>query len=113
MLTQASPPFCFLGDVAVTSRLVKGPITDLNVMTRRGRWSHKVTRLSLAGPEMIERDGGRDAPLVAFARALRLTGKDASATLDIDDAALFEGAFEMRLEPGLGRCDRLPRGAKV
>jgi environmental stress-induced protein Ves len=99
VLTQASPPFRFIGDVAVTSRLVKGPITDLNVMTRRGRWSHEVTRLSLAGPQMVKREAGVRL-LLSRARDLRLTGKDASATLDIDDAALFESAFEMRLEPG-------------
>ena len=101
VLTQASPPFCFPGNVAVTSRLVKGPITDLNVMTRRGRWSQKVTRLSLAGPKVIERAAGVTL-LLSRSQGLVLAGKDVLATLDIDDAALFEDAFEMRLEPGSG-----------
>ena len=65
VLTQASPPFRFIGDVAVTSRLVKGPITDLNVMTRRGRWSHEVTRLFARRPPDGQARGGRKAPPVA------------------------------------------------
>jgi environmental stress-induced protein Ves len=101
VLTQASPPFRFRGDVAVTSRLLKGPITDLNVMTRRGRWSQKVKRLSFAGPEVIERNAGVTL-LLSRSQGLSVTRKDASATLDLVDAALFEGAFEVRLDPTSG-----------
>ncbi|MGE7371141.1 HutD/Ves family protein [Neorhizobium sp. NPDC001467] len=45
LLTQASPPHPFAADAATTARLVDGAITDLNVMTRRGRFSHAVERL--------------------------------------------------------------------
>ena len=36
-LTAASAPLSFPADVATTAALIAGPITDLNVMTRRGR----------------------------------------------------------------------------
>ncbi len=35
-------PHAFPGDVATQARLLDGPITDLNVMTRRGRLTHRV-----------------------------------------------------------------------
>lgn len=37
-------PFAFPGDRVAESRLLHGPVTDLNVMTRRGFCGHAVTR---------------------------------------------------------------------
>ena len=45
ILTSESEPLPFPGDVATQAWLVGGPIRDLNVMTRRGRWTHTVRRL--------------------------------------------------------------------
>lgn len=45
-------PFAFPGDAPAASRLLGGEVTDLNVMTRRGRCAHRVTHL--AGPATIE-----------------------------------------------------------
>jgi len=42
-LTPASPPHAFAGDVPCDAALIDGPITDLNVMARRGRWQAEVT----------------------------------------------------------------------
>lgn len=52
LLTGASPPFAFPGDVAANARLVEGGITDLNVMSRRGAVGHEVVRIDAraAGP---------------------------------------------------------------
>jgi environmental stress-induced protein Ves len=41
-LTSSSKPFAFAADVNVEAKLVDGPITDLNVMTRRGRARHSL-----------------------------------------------------------------------
>lgn len=41
-LTGVSAPYSFPADVAANAELVAGPITDLNVMTRRGRYEHRV-----------------------------------------------------------------------
>lgn len=49
ILTPVDPPFSFRGDAATSGRLVGGPITDLNVMTRRGRYGHRVTRHAVGG----------------------------------------------------------------
>ncbi len=52
-LTPASAPFAFPADAACTGRLLAGPVTDLNVMTRRGRFAHHVDSLVLAGPTRL------------------------------------------------------------
>jgi uncharacterized protein len=56
VLGTASAPFSFPGDAATHAVLTQGPITDLNVMTRRGRFSHRVKRLETAGEVAIAAD---------------------------------------------------------
>ncbi len=48
-LDRATAPFFFAADRAVDGVLVDGAIDDLNVMSRRGRWRHRVERLSGEG----------------------------------------------------------------
>jgi environmental stress-induced protein Ves len=49
MLERASGPHFFAADRAVDGQLIDDAIDDLNVMTRRGRWRHRVERLSGEG----------------------------------------------------------------
>jgi environmental stress-induced protein Ves len=49
-LTAGTAPLSFPADVPTFAELTSGPITDLNVMTRRGRLTHSVSRLEVAGP---------------------------------------------------------------
>ena len=46
-LTEASDPFPFSGDVPVRGIVSRGPVTDLNVMTRRDRLRHQVRRIAI------------------------------------------------------------------
>ena len=48
-LDRSSAPYPFAADRVVDGVLVDGAIDDLNVMSRRGRWRHRVERLSGAG----------------------------------------------------------------
>jgi environmental stress-induced protein Ves len=48
-LTCDSEPLVFPGDVTADATLLGGPVTDLNVMTHRGRLKHSVRRLRIAG----------------------------------------------------------------
>jgi environmental stress-induced protein Ves len=66
-LTAASAPYSFRADAATNAELIAGPITDLNVMTRRGRWRHQVSVRTL--------DGSRDVP-VHGKEALLFSGSD-------------------------------------
>ncbi len=52
-LTAASEPLTFPGDVPSTAILLGATVTDLNVMTRRGRAKHSVRRLRVAGSTAI------------------------------------------------------------
>ena len=48
-LTDCSAPFSFPADMETSSSLIAGPITDLNMMTRRGRVVHSMRRLTVNG----------------------------------------------------------------
>jgi environmental stress-induced protein Ves len=80
-LTHDSEPFTFAADAPAYATLVDGPILDLNVMTRRDRFSHRVQRIS--GPATLK---ASTASLVLFAHAVGL---------QIDD-----GAKMTKIEPG-------------
>lgn len=58
-LMPASEPFAFAGDVAASATLVSGPITDLNVMTRRDMLRHRVTLLTLGAIRLDDGSGQR------------------------------------------------------
>ncbi|MEW9836463.1 HutD/Ves family protein, partial [Mesorhizobium marinum] len=53
VLTADSEPLRFAADATTFGRLVDGPISDLNVMTRRGRFDHRVTRRDVDGRIML------------------------------------------------------------
>lgn len=57
VLTTTTEPFSFAADAKSGARLIEGPITDLNVMTRRGRFTHRVERLAVSGPRIIQPTG--------------------------------------------------------
>ena len=46
-VTADADPFYFSAERPVHARLLAGPITDLNVMTRRSRYRHTVVRLAI------------------------------------------------------------------
>jgi uncharacterized protein len=48
MLDQDSPPVFFAGDVPAAGEPLNGPVMDLNVMTRRGRFESSMTRHGLS-----------------------------------------------------------------
>lgn len=45
VLVPESAPYSFDGEMPVQAVVIGGPIHDLNVMTRRGRFSHSVARV--------------------------------------------------------------------
>lgn len=87
-LTVNSAPYPFAADRATMAYVLGGPITDLNVMTRRGRWSHTVARLSGKGPIILTADDGM--AMVLASAPLTLAGPDWNAQLAPVDAALFD-----------------------
>ena len=101
-LDQTTPPYRFAGDLPVECRVPEGPICDLNVMTRRGRWTHDITRHHFAAPGPLDVEG--DVNLVLALD--RLTATDASGAtvaLGPGDAVLVDAATTLAVDPLDGR----------
>ncbi len=56
-LKPGGSPFSFSGDWKISSRNLGGPTVDLNIMTRRGRCTHEMRRLTLAPAETFPHSG--------------------------------------------------------
>jgi len=87
-MTPTSEPFAFPGDAATSARLIAGAVTDFNVMTRRGRWTHSVENLSMNGAHVLP---VATEVLVIFCREGEIT-LDKSSVLHAHDAALIEAS---------------------
>jgi environmental stress-induced protein Ves len=98
-LTPASPPFGFAGDTPTRGILLGGAITDLNVMTRRGKFASRLTRLDLNVSRVVA-PRARDALLVIAEGGARLSTADGAETLVTRDAWLgAEAGAQLRLDP--------------
>ena len=94
-LTRESAPFHFPADVATYADLLDGTVTDLNVMTRRGRWHHAVSRLQASGARCI---ATRSMHAAIFCTSGIVTCTVAEAmTLNSRDCALFPQPSEITL----------------
>ncbi|OHV87869.1 HutD/Ves family protein [Mesorhizobium sp. ORS 3428] len=98
-LTMASAPLSFPGDVPTGAALIGGPITDLNVMTRRGRTGHSVERLCLSG--QIEIEASDDTTLVLAVEGSVKVFTDSAAIwlAPLDALILDRNSRRARLEP--------------
>jgi uncharacterized protein len=87
-LTRSSPPFAFAADKRSSARLIAGPILDLNVMTRRGHFAHRVARLA-SGTTPV---GGSSFTIVFCAQgSAELSSGGDKARIGRHDAAIATG----------------------
>ncbi len=90
-LYVSSEPCTFDGEVATSASLIDGPIVDLNVMSRRGRYGHRVSRHLISGSREVLTTAEstvifcRDGTVVCSV----LSGRN---ELKADDCAFVEGA---------------------
>lgn len=90
-LTCGSEPLSFSGDVVAGATLLGGPVTDLNVMSQRGRFEHSMRRLRIAGPvELAVR--AQLALLVCAQAAVQVEVNAQTAQLGTLDTLLLEEA---------------------
>lgn len=97
-LTTGSAPLPFPGDAPAGADLIGGTVTDLNIMTRRGRIVHTMRRVELDGtlelsviaPELI---------MFCDAGTCRIIADSGSTTLQPHDTACFAGSPQaLRIE---------------
>jgi environmental stress-induced protein Ves len=96
LLTSRSEPFAFAGDVDVDAALIGGEIADLNVTTRRDRFSHRVSRIEVAGLTTLETTGA-ETLVYCFRGEARVHTPAGSAFLSRADALSSSGKGVWRL----------------
>jgi environmental stress-induced protein Ves len=103
-LSNGAEPVSFPGDTPTSARLTAGEITDLNVMTRRGRFHHRLLRID----KSTSCDFGDDdiAIVLSLDGTTTVTAGRDSATLDHGDAALVNRttATGFRILPATNHC---------
>ncbi|EJK84106.1 HutD family protein [Rhizobium sp. AP16] len=88
LLTEGSDPLPFAADAPTSATLVDGEITDLNVMTRRGRLTHSVRRIGIDGGDELAL-GSETALVLCHRGHLDISDRTLSAgdCLLVEDAA--------------------------
>lgn len=93
-LLPTSAPFSFAADRPTSARLVGGPVTDLNVMTRRGRLSHRVSRIDTGAGKGVRSDAPVRLFLCASGRA-SLAANGHRVDLGVMDMADLSGLYDV------------------
>jgi environmental stress-induced protein Ves len=102
-LSSGSDPVSFPGDTLTSARLTAGEITDLNVMTRRGRFRNRLLRVDTS--TSCEFGDDDIAMVLSFDGTTTINFGQHSTTLDDADAALVSRtATGIRILPATGNC---------
>ncbi|MFS8045194.1 HutD family protein [Rhizobium sp. BR 314] len=96
-LTQASEPLSFAADAPTSATLIDGTITDLNVMTRRGRRENRVTRNVVSDHMELQLTEGSTLLLCDGEKDLRIDDGDQSLVLSAQDCVVMNGPGGRRI----------------
>jgi environmental stress-induced protein Ves len=104
-LDRGSDPVQFPGDVASSARLLSGEITDLNIMSRRQRFSHRLLRVQ----KSVSRNFDDDDVAVAISLngSTRLSSVGNTVLLGHGDAAVLSRTTDPSFAiapPNCGEC---------
>jgi uncharacterized protein len=91
-LERESDPISFPGDTATSARLIAGEIIDLNVMTRRRRFSHRLQRIRTSMSCAL--GASETAVVLSFNGSATLTSEQDAVRLGHADAAILTGTRE-------------------
>lgn len=99
-LHKGSDPLSFAAEVPTDAKLLGALVTDLNVMTRRGVWTHSVARFQVAGAT-TRTTSAATLLWCCLGGRLRIQGPAGSATLGAGDAWLVEhqAPVDWHIEP--------------
>lgn len=92
-LRPGETPYSFPGDQPASSTLLGGPVTDLNVMSRRGEIAHGVTGLSVAQTIAVE-----EGVLVWIKGTGRVTGEQSAFEMGPLDAVKTATKGDLQIE---------------
>ncbi len=95
VLMPVSEPLAFPADRSVHCALIEGPTTDLNVMTRRGRFHHVLRRLTRDHAEI---DLDADTTILIAGGPLTAQTDQTNVTLSKHDALRFDRKGRSRIE---------------
>lgn len=96
-LTREAAPFAFPGDLPVDATLIRGAIDDLNVMSRRGRYRHLLSRIRTADTTVLPRHGDIMGVLVRGSGAKLRCGRQREAVGD-NDTVMLDEAEKTKIE---------------
>jgi environmental stress-induced protein Ves len=102
-LSSGSDPVSFVGDTPTSARLTAGEITDLNVMTRRDRFRHRLLRID----KSTWCDFGDDdiAMVLSLDGTTTISFGPDNTTIDHGDAALVSRTTAgFRILPATNQC---------
>lgn len=90
VVTVDSDPLGFPADVPTDAALIDGPIDDLNVMTRRGLWRHRVSRRLVRGTATVP----AAMTEILYCQSGEMIARGAGAPLTVcrGDAVIIEGS---------------------
>jgi uncharacterized protein len=87
-LTQSSAPFAFAADAKIAGTPLNGAITDLNVMTRRGRYCHTVSRKTAVRSLAVQTAGS--VSLIFSLKTCRIASRTEMIDVSAGAAILIE-----------------------
>lgn len=102
-LLMASPPFAFSGDAEVQADCLGGETLDLNVMSRRGRFVHRMTKIAVSAAQTLSMS--KDTVAVVFRGDARVTIDGLRSEVGLGDIMISEQVpFEFTVEPRAAGC---------
>lgn len=97
-LALGDRPWEFPGELAVEASLVDGPVEDLNVMTRRGQFAHKMQIKHALREIEVANQTGVSIFSLPDCKAIIETA-DGCGTLDRGDFLILEECARLRIRP--------------
>ena len=101
--TIAADPLAFDAGAVTQARLLGDPVTDLNLMTRRGRFTHRMTRIALTEPTSIA-VSARESFLIAWESGVTIETETGVTLLDPRDALHARDAISIWRLASEGPC---------
>jgi uncharacterized protein len=91
-LGVASPALAFPGDAATAATLTAGPVEDLNIMTRRGRYVHSLQRLQFEGHYDVQPTPGGVVAIYVESHIVHASSGDGQSIARAGDTIIFDAA---------------------